>query len=103
METSLTVIESYVPGAPDRDPAYYSGLVEQVRASIQPHGLDVSLLLLPGDETALWLVRSASAATVAGGSVGDWDLPSLIAAAIGSERGHVIARQMDARLVEHSS
>jgi hypothetical protein len=100
METSLTVIEAYLPGAPDHDAPYYLHLVETVRASIRPHGLDVSLLVLPGDETILWLVRVASRSASDASSDAGFDVTSAVAAATASEAGHLIERHLTGRLVE---
>lgn len=100
METPLTVIEAYLPGASDRDRHYYLRLVEQVRASIRPFGLEVSLLVLPSDDTILWLVSVASPSSLSGLGGGDIDVPSAVAAATASEVDHVIERQLAGRLVD---
>lgn len=100
METPLTVIEAYLPGANDRDPRSYGHLLAHVRAVLGPLGLDASLLVLPVDETVLWLVKPLVPAPGHGSRSTDVDVPAVLAAATRLEAGHLIARHLDGRLVE---
>ncbi len=99
VDTYLRVIEAYLPDASQRGDGWYRKLLNRTSKSLAPYGLVVGLLVLPDDETALWLISLAHPATARTRPAPELDLSSLIAAATAFAGGHVMERQMDARLV----
>ncbi len=99
METHLRVVEAYLPDAGRRDDGWFRRLLNSVSTSLAPYGLEVGLLVLPNDETALWLISVAHPATARTWLPAELDLPAVIAAATAFAGGHVMERQMDARFV----
>ena len=99
MVTNLSLVEAYLPDAGTRDEAWYRTLYDHASASLAPHGLKVGLIVLPDEETALWLITSAHPLTAGTQPPAELDLPGLIAAATAFAGGHVVERQMSARLV----
>ncbi len=99
VETRLRVIEAYLPDAGRRDDDWYQKLLDRTSQSLAPYGLVVDLLVLPEDETALWLIGASGSETVWAWRPVELDLPGVIAAAMAVAGGRVMERQMDARLV----
>lgn len=99
VETHLSVVEAYLPDASRRDDDWFRRLLNYASTSLAPYGLEVGLLVLPDDETALWLISLANPATARTQLPAELDLPGLIATATAFAGGHVMERQMDARLV----
>jgi hypothetical protein len=97
--TQLSVVEAYLPDVGLRDEGWYRTLLDHVSASLAPHGLEVGLLVLPDDETVLWLINLDHHATARAQPPSGLDLPGLIAAATAFAGGHVVEREMNARLV----
>ena len=99
MVTHLSLVEAYLPDAGTRDDGWYRRLFDRASASVAPYGLRVGLLVLPEEETALWLIALADPAAPGTRPSAELDLPGLIAAATAFAGGHVVERQMSARLV----
>lgn len=102
VDTSVTVIEAYLPGARQRNSTWYGRLLDEVHASIRPYHLEVSLLVLPNDETALWLVRPVESRMGPRSPAPDFDASVAIAAAMASAGGQVVQRHLDGRLFDGS-
>jgi hypothetical protein len=100
VETHLRVIEAYLPEANTRDDDWYLRLRDRAGESLAPFGLKVALLVLPEDETALWLISAAGHAAARILLPPELDLPGLIGAATAFAGGHVMERQMAARIVQ---
>jgi hypothetical protein len=99
VETQLTVIEAYLPAAKTRDDDWYLRLRDRAGRSLAPFGLKVALLVLPEDETALWLISADGHAAASPLLPPELDLPGMIGAATAFAGGHVMERQMAARIV----
>lgn len=93
------MIEAYLPDASQRDDDWFRRLVDRASASLAPYSLEVGLLVLPEDETALWLISSADHAITEARIPGELDLVGLIAVATAFAGGHVMEGQMVGRLV----
>ena len=98
----LSVVEAYLPDASRRDDDWFRRLLHHASSSLAPYGLAVGLLVLPDDETALWLIGPADHATTRARLPGELDLVGLIAAATAFAGGHVMERQMVGRLYQTS-
>ncbi len=95
----MKVIEAYLPDADTRDDDWYLRLRDRAGKSLAPFGLKVALLVLPEDETALWLISADGHAAARTLLPPELDLPGLIGAATAFAGGHVMERQMAARIV----